>query len=624
MHIIFGEVSGWQVSFIKLLKYFKLKVYYFFIESKSEFEKNKIADDLAKKNITPVPIEFGKNIPSETFSLFALDNDEISYKRNINMIPDRILKGYCDLFSIDGKRIKKLRLMLQDVVGSQMAWYSSRCQMWATLNPSTKIIFVNFKLINFFIPKTNSNIFKIIIPLDIFFALANGIKKLLNVFFLKVKKEKNSKNKILNEENLDQFDNKTVSFITHKGLIYGSKVNKIFEKTLYYSEDTSSHLNKYNILHFDYSDYPCPEKNICWISLSKMDIYNIQIFLKTLIAGIRTSYLIRGWKTFLVWLLLIKKYDKYMRYCEIIKKFKKIKIAIIDHDYLCPKTLILALEKNNIKTVATQDRFITTYYKSFYNIMVDTYYVASENIKNFIKNSKYHDVKNIIPVGLYRSDYLSLYKNKDVPKEIALAKKGGKKILIVLGNNSPSNKFESYVNPIASWSAQLNFLENFLKLAEYLNDTFIALRYKNLDWLKNNKHFEDIMKRINNCENMIISNCQDEALYGYKLCANADLIITQHTSLGDECLSKGIPVLFYDFTHNIQKVVIDIPNYLPPALICYNFEELLEKSKSLLFDNSSRLTEEINKLSKTVYDLKEKGNIKKKIIGNLENLLFTT
>ena len=52
--------------------------------------------------------------------------------------------------------------------------------------------------------------------------------------------------------------------------------------------------------------------------------------------------------------------------------------------------------------------------------------------------------------------------------------------------------------------------------------------------------------------------------------------------------------------------------------------ELLEKSKSLLFDNSSRLTEEINKLSKTVYDLKEKGNIKKKIIGNLENLLFTT
>ena len=55
-----------------------------------------------------------------------------------------------------------------------------------------------------------------------------------------------------------------------------------------------------------------------------------------------------------------------------------------------------------------------------------------------------------------------------------------------------------------------------------------------------------------------------------------------------------------------------------------NFEELLERSKSLLFDSSSKLKDEITKLHKTIYFVKEKGNIKNKIIGNLENLLNST
>ena len=73
MHIIFGQVNNWQVSLIKLLKYFKFEVFYLFIESKSEFENNKIANELKKKNIIPVPNELGKNIPPKTYSLYALD-----------------------------------------------------------------------------------------------------------------------------------------------------------------------------------------------------------------------------------------------------------------------------------------------------------------------------------------------------------------------------------------------------------------------------------------------------------------------------------------------------------------------------------------------------------------------
>ena len=125
-------------------------------------------------------------------------------------------------------------------------------------------------------------------------------------------------------------------------------------------------------------------------------------------------------------------------------------------------------------------------------------------------------------------------------------------------------------------------------------------------------------------KNIIISSNQKEPFYGYQLCANADLIIAKHTSIADECLSRGIPVLFHEYTHNMQKIVLDIPNYLPLELICCNFKELLEKSKSLLFNSSSKLKDKISELNQTIYHVSEKGNIKNKIIGQLEKLISLT
>ena len=97
----------------------------------------------------------------------------------------------------------------------------------------------------------------------------------------------------------------------------------------------------------------------------------------------------------------------------------------------------------------------------------------------------YYDIKNIIPVGQYRSDYISFYKKQAAPKEIYRAKENGIKILVALGSNSPLNWFESYTNPHLNWSAQINFLEDIIKLSQNLENTFIILRYKTLDWIKN-------------------------------------------------------------------------------------------------------------------------------------------
>ena len=74
----------------------------------------------------------------------------------------------------------------------------------------------------------------------------------------------------------------------------------------------------------------------------------------------------------------------------------------------------------------------------------------------------------------------------------------------------------------------------------------------------------------------------------------------------------------------MKGIVSDAFDYSPSGLMCYNFEELLEKSKSLLFNSSSKLKDKISELNQTIYHVSEKGNIKNKIIGQLEKLISLT
>ena len=618
MHIIFGNVSFWQVPLIKLLKYFKLKISYLLIDSESEFQKNEIANKLKEKNITPLPIEFEKFSPKISYDLQTADSDEFAYSKNIKMIPDKILKGYCKLFSINESEVKKLRLLIQDIIFNEQVAYSAPMGIWLNLYPLEKIIFVNFRFMNFFISDVSNNIFHVIIPLDTFKHFIKIVKKLLSLLMLK-NKDKNYK--IHNNQKFKNYTKKNIALVTHKGTIYGSEKEMLFQKTLYYADEKKSPLNKYNLLHLDYSNYSSPERNIHWICLRKEHVSSMKIFFKILYAAIKNLYLVRSRSTFLVWVLLIQQYGSYVQYCDVIKKFKGLKIAVIDYDLLCPKTLLLAFKKNNIKTTAIQERVITTFYTSYSNVMVDTYYTASEYTAEFVKKSKYYDVKNVIPMGQYRSDYILFYKNKNVPEEIFKAKNNGKKILIIFANPPRDYWFESYMDPILNWTAQHNFLEDCIRLSQSLSDTYIVLRYKTLSWTTN-KYFKNILNKINGCENIIISNNYKESFYSYKLCANADLVIAHHTSIADECLASEISVLFYEYTHNMKKLVLVYPYYLPSELICYNFQELYQKSKSILFSDSSKLREEVKKLNKTIYFVSEKTNIKKKILNDLENQLI--
>ena len=625
MHIIFGHISTWSLPLLKFLKYLNFQVYYLYIDAKTDIKKSNIATKLKKKNIFPLPLELEKKISNNgLYSLCEEDPGEIAYNKNIKLVPDSILKKYCSLFSIKDGRTKKLRILMQDFIFSQQMKISGRLGIWSALYPEKKIIYISFKFKCFYNTDIGKNIFKIILPINIIkYATKIILGTILNLFSVfKTKNNQLQKKEFFNDKNLNELTKKTVAFVPHKGLVYGTNNNKLYEKSLYYSDNKDSCFNKYNILHLDYSNFQNPDKNLYWICLNKMKTSNVKFILQTLFVSIKTLYLIRGWQTFLAWLLLIQQYNKYLKYCEVISKFKNLKIVLLDYDILCPKTLVLALEKNNIKTVATQERFIHTFYSSYATVIVDLYYAASEHTAELIRKSKYYDVKEVIPVGQYKSDYISLFKNKNIPEEISNARKNGKKILVFLGHHSPKYWYDSYISPVTCWSSQISFLEDVIKFSKSLENTFIIVRYKGLDWpLKTDDYFKNILEKIRNCKNIIISEDFEEPHHSYKLCANADLIVAKHTSIADECLSNEVPVLFYDYTHNMEEIKSGSFNYSSSRLMCNNFEDILEKSKSLLFNSSSKLKEEISRINKKFYYVKEKGNIKNKIIGKLEDLI---
>jgi len=623
MHIIFKNIAYWQTPILRVLRYFKFNIYYLYVDANSAIKKNKIASKLKKINVFPLPIEFEKNIlPKTEYSFKRHDPDEFTYSYNLRLMPDSFLDKYCNLFSIDKKRKKVLRLLFQEFIAAEPLAIVSILWMWSSLYPKKKIIYVSFSFKCFFIPKTDRSILKIILPINIFsyFVKFFNFKNLFLYFFSSSKIDDKQENQVSNRRTFDEIEKKSIAFVIHKGNLYGTKGEVLFEKLLYYSDDINSYLNKYNILHLDYENYPSPEQNLTWVCLNKLKISNTKIFFKTLFACVKTFYLIRNWSTFLGWLLCMHKYKTYIKYCEVIKKFKNLKIAIIDYDILCPKTLILALEKNNIRTFATQERFISAFFNSIGGVILDTYYVASQFIADHIKKSKYYDVKNIIPVGQYRSDYITSSKTKSIPEEISKAKEEGKKIIVAFGYHTLDHWFESYVDPIKNWTSHINFLEDMIKLSQQLNGIFLILRFKSLDHWVTNSNFKSILEKLNNCENIIISK-NFTPLHAYRLCAHADLVIAKHTSIADECLSKEIPVLFHEYTHNVQKIMSHTFDYSQSNLLCHSYDDLFTKSQSLLFDKNSKLVDEVKAHNNKFYKTEHKGKVKDIIIQNFEENL---
>ena len=176
----------------------------------------------------------------------------------------------------------------------------------------------------------------------------------------------------------------------------------------------------------------------------------------------------------------------------LIKKNYDAKVVLVGYDILFPKILSLAFESMKIRTIAVQERFLTTFLSN-YPFLVDTYMCNSELVCQKIKKSNNKFVNNCIPCGQIRSDILVNYqKNTNTNNRFTIT---------AFDFHSDSNFNDNRLNVLINWKANASFYKDLCNLAEEFSELDIIIRGKNTDWTEI-PYFKDVLNKVNSISNI--------------------------------------------------------------------------------------------------------------------------
>ncbi len=503
------------------------------------------------------------------------DTDNLCLLRAEELLSDRLRQLFSSLFpAISDFGIKARIALVSFLFTSQIE--KAPVKIWTIANNGKKVIFICTSFRRFLAPDISKTIYTVYVPIDVFSAIYTFISHMvcraLHLF---------RPNTTLQQANLPIKAEQTVAFVVHQGLSFGG----LFDKNLYYSDKVNSTLNKSNILHIDYSGTENLDSSITWAHLTG----NIQpIYLLRHYGIIMARYAIgcRKLSELYGFLILLIISSRIISYQSELEKYPQLKVAIIDYEVLCPKSLLLAFEIRGILTFATQERLASAYYNAESTIL-DIYCCASDEIARVLGKHPNFYVSKLVPVGQYRSDKLFEYlKMKSVLRADSGINCEGMQVIVALGFHAVANEAESSVHPLLNWTAHMEFILDILKLSEELNNVFVIFRFKDIEWITL-PIFQSALSAIDKSGNVFISKEYGRPDVSYELCACADLVIAKATSLATECLSVGIPVLFHEYTHNSIGLMSEISDLGDSAdIMCNSYRMLADKASDVLSGNS--------------------------------------
>jgi hypothetical protein len=250
--------------------------------------------------------------------------------------------------------------------------------------------------------------------------------------------------------------------------------------------------------------------------------------------------------------------------------FRNTKIALIGYDILFPPFLSVALEINEIKTIAVQERFISAFW-AINRIAVDYYFVFGEVIKEHLeKSSKFVAIEKIIPIGPIRLDlFYKLAQERVDPKYAAIKKKYT--IILALDCHSAPNRFSNRLVVGATWKTNKRFYRDIIRLSEDIPDAYFVFKGKNTEVLEN-PEFSKLMNEIELLPNVAMETDLD-FYTPEKMASIADAAVALHTNYGDEILATGKPVFFYDYI----GIPTDWFDYEGHPVVVLDYEQLKKR-----------------------------------------------
>ena len=614
--IIFTSLPSYLDPIARGLRHFGYRVFYIRLsntEYSLERAKNR-ADALQVAGIIPLPLERLPRL-NGVRSYFSDPENQLQNKTN-ELAPIGLLQGLKDLYPNNDNVVAKLRIVVRTVVAGQFET-ANIVNLWATAHPDRMHLLIYPDAFGLLAPKLCSNVRLLVFPVEM---LRKGMGTLVQLIHRVLRKiignvVRNDYSYAPAPKDSRNLSASRIVFVTHQGLSYG----ELFQKTLFYSEHSDSERHPEKLLHFDYSDFPSPSEKIKWVCLNRQPQSLLSNFCAGMNAMSRGIIRVRGFKQTVGLLILTRAYVSFMSYAKKLEPYPGLRVALIDYDILCPKALLLAFESKGIKTVAAQERFFLPFYSTMGSIL-NTYLCGSEYIEEVMRKSSSYCVDQHHAVGQYRSDDLHEARKLEVPQILQKPLAQGRKIITALGFNTHLDWYNSQTDPLLSWTAHRHFLMETIQLSLDIPEAFIILRYKFVNWISL-PVFAEVVEKIQSSENMTISVDYEKSLFSYALCAYSHLVIAKHTSLGDECLAVGIPVLFHEYTYNTERLVADAFDYRPTRVMCFNYQELLERSRIILGGDLHAMTPDYDYLKNVVFGGLGDGKVKERIRAHIDSLL---
>ena len=614
--IIFATLPACFDFLARILGRFGCRVFYLGLLSpgQSVQAESRRAIVLREAGIMPLPLE---NLPRLTGVLESLSDPERKLQDRTNQIaPARLLAVFAGLYPNNADVARKLRIAVQSMSAGQVLTVG-QVNCWARAHQGRNHLLIYPSVRGLLVFGLVSNVRLLVVPVSLLveplIAAAQVVRKIFRSMLSPP--ARNEHHVVTTRLDAGVVQTYRAAFVTHAGLSYGN----LFQKTLFYSDRADSELHPSKLLHFDYCGIPCPSEKIRWVSLGSERQALKEGLYHALVGIVRGAVGVRSFSQIVGLLLLARFYAIFMAYSRKLEACPDLKVALIDYEVLCPKALLIAFESRSIKTVATQERFIGGFYE-IAGTIVNSYLCGSEYVAEFMKKSSTYFVDHYVPVGQYKSDHLLAARLSSPPLALQAPITQGRKIITALGFHTHMDWYSSQSDPWLNWTAHRNFLEDMIRLSRDIPNIFIIIRYKAVDWLSL-PIFSEVVQEIESSENVVISKDYEKSFVSYDLCANSHLVIAKHTSLGDECLAVGIPVLFHEYTHNAMRLVAHAFDYSPTRIMCFNYQELLERVKIILSGDPHAMTPDYEYLKLVVYGGLGDGKVQERIHAHIESLL---
>jgi hypothetical protein len=388
-----------------------------------------------------------------------------------------------------------------------------------------------------------------------------------------------------------------IIYFPHKGIWYGEH----FLKDHFYSSDPGNPFYSSKILHLSLSEDSKTIKNslryykennipytdwgdIPSVTKKKM-ILMLFLFAK--------KHLTTAWKEFDLYLFVVLLYN-YIKITINIKRLEqiqKLKIVLIGYDVLCPPQLTLACKMKKISTVAVQERMLSAWTASPFSM--DHYFVygraanqiLEERCKGLI-NKKY----DIGPIRLSKH-----YEAAETKKLLRKLLPDYKYRVLALDVHSVPGFYKNGRCAGNYWRYNIKFYQDILKLCAAFSQVYFMIKGKNYDFI-NIPYFFDVADKIEQTPNcMLIKDYYQWT--PFTSVAVSDIAIAVHTSLGDEMLALGKPVIFYDRL-GFPSQVFDYGSEIQ----AYTFEDLKLKLASF-FENQDKYNQRLDPIRRKCYSV---------------------